>query len=135
MNVLLAIAHYYRPREDSIHSSTDPSQREQRAQAIREVILAWRGHFGVAGTLNVQRVAYELTEGPEHALDIVVLVHGDDHLLDEEFCKKYRVRLLKVVSDDTRMVPFGAWDLFADMRNGYDMFVYSEDDLRPVDGL
>jgi hypothetical protein len=134
MNVLVALAHYYRAEEDSGHSSTDPELREQRATAIRQVIQAWRGHFGVAATLNVQRVVYEATEGAEHSLDIVVLVRGDDHLLDEEFCAKHRVRLMKVVTDDPRMIPFAAWTMFSDMRNAYDMFVYSEDDLRPVDG-
>ena len=134
MNVLLALAHYYRAEEDSGHSSTDPARRAERAAAIRQVIQAWRGHYGMAATLNVQRMVYEATEGSEHNLDIVVLAHGEDHLLDEEFCKRHRVRLMKVVTDDPRMIPFGAWNLFSDMRNAYDMFVYSEDDLRPADG-
>lgn len=134
MNVLLAVAHYYRAKEDSSHTSTDPDRREIRAAAIRQVVQAWRGHLGMAATLNVQRPAYEATSGMEHGLDIVVLTHEDDHLLDQAFIEKHRVRLIKVKAQDPLMVPFGAWNLFADVRNNYDMFVYSEDDLRPADG-
>lgn len=134
MNVLLVVAHYYRAEENSTHTSTDPDRRELRAAAIRQLVQAWRGHLGVAANLNVQRPAYEAVAGMEHGLDIVVLTHEEDHLLDKAFCDQHRVRMIKVKADNPMMVPFAAWSVFADMRNAYDMFVYSEDDLRPADG-
>jgi hypothetical protein len=73
-------------------------------------------------------------QGPEHGLEIAVLVRGGDHLLEKAFCEKYKVRLVDVPVEDPRMLPFAARNLFADVRNTYDLFVYSEDDLRPADG-
>jgi len=134
MRVLLAIAHFFKAEPNSRHSSTDETRRERRAAGVRGVIEAWRGHLGGAKTLNVHQRAYQAVAGMEDELDIVVLVEGDNHLLDEEFCRAHRVRVIRVKTDDPRMIGFAARPLFADARNAYDMFVFSEDDLRPTDG-
>jgi hypothetical protein len=134
MKVLLAIAHFYRAKENASHSSEAPDAREERARAVRSVIEAWRGHLGPASILNVERKVFEPVAGAEDALDIVVLVSGEDHLLDAEFCARHRVKLVHVAVQNPRLLPFGAHRLFADQRHVYDMLVYSEDDLRPADG-
>lgn len=135
MKALLAIAHFYRAEENSTFSSTGQASRDDRAAGVRRVIEAWRGHYGDATVLNIGRKAYEPLAGAEQALDIVVLVRGDDHLLDADFCAQHRARIVSVSTDDPRMLPFAAHTLFADARQAYDMFVYSEEDLRPADGL
>jgi hypothetical protein len=135
MKALLAIAHYFRAEENSIHSSTDGAARDQRAAVVRRVIEAWRGHVGESSVISVHRKVFEPVAGSVPGLDIVVLVRGEDHLLDREFCERHKVRLVQVETTDPRMLPFAAHTLFADVRQAYDMFVYSEDDLRPADGL
>jgi hypothetical protein len=44
------------------------------------------------------------------------------------------VRLYDAKLDNPRMLGFTAHKLFADARNGYDVFAFSEDDLRPTGG-
>ncbi len=134
MKVLLAIAHFYRPADNPTHSSYDAAAREQRAQAVRSVVQAWRGHLGPCSILNVQKRAFEPVAGAADNLDIAVLVHGEDHLLDPQFCRAHGVRLVQVTAPNPKLLPFAAHRLFADLRNAYDMLVYSEDDLKPADG-
>jgi hypothetical protein len=65
-------------------------------------------------------------------LDIIVLVNGDNHLLDADYCRARGVRLYDAKLDNPRMLGFTAHRLFADARNIYDVFAFSEDDLRPT---
>ena len=132
MRILLAIAHFFRAEERSNHSSTDAHRRDQRAQVVRTVIDSWRGHFGQVATLNVATRSFERMNGAADHLDIVVLVNGEDHLLDPEFCRSRGVRLIDAKLKNPRMLGFSAHRLFANARHGYDMFVFSEDDLRPI---
>ncbi len=134
MKVLLAIAHYYRPVADPIYGSNDETLRETRSAIVRRTIEAWRGHLEEATVLNVARKRYEPTPAVVDQLDIAVLVRGDDHLLDPDYCRAQRLRMVKVVTDEPLLLPFAAHRLFADSRDRYDMFVYSEEDLRPPDG-
>ncbi len=66
-------------------------------------------------------------------LDIVVVTNGTDHLLDEEHAKARGVRHVKAQVDNPRMLGFAAHRLFAEARHAYDLFCYSEDDLRIAD--
>lgn len=131
MRILLAIAHFFRAEDASKHSSTDASRRERRAQAIRSVIDAWRGHFGPVASINHLQKTFESVKGVADQLDIVVLVNGSDHLLDADFCRTRGVRLFDAVLENPRMLGFSAPRLFADARDAYDIFTFSEDDLRP----
>ena len=134
MRILLTIAHFFRAEEGSNHSSTDAYRRDQRAAAIRSVIDAWRGHYGPVSTINVWQKRFEPIVGVADQLDIIVLVNGDNHLLDAEYCRARGVRLYDAKLDNPRMLGFTAHKLFADARNGYDVFAFSEDDLRPTGG-
>lgn len=132
MRILLTIAHFFRAEEGSNHSSTDAHRRDQRAQAIRSVIDAWRGHFGPVSIINVWKKKFEPVMGAVDSLDIIVLVNGDNHLLDADFCRSRGVRLYDAKLDNPRMLGFTAHKLFADASNAYDIFAFSEDDLRPT---
>jgi hypothetical protein len=132
MRILLAIAHFFRAEEGSNHSSTDAHRRDQRAQAVRNVIDSWRAHFGQVAYLNVATRSFEKMIGPADQLDIVMLVNGEDHLLDNEFCNTRGIRLYDAKLKNPRKLGFCAHRLFAKARNGYDVFVFSEDDLRPA---
>jgi hypothetical protein len=134
MKILLALAHYYRAEENSIHSSTSEAHRAERSAAIRNVIETWRGHLGPTSVLNVHQRRFDRVEPVEDQLDITVLLRGADHLLDRAYCDRLQVRPVQVKADDPRFIPFAAHRLFADHVDRYDMFIFSEDDLRPVDG-
>jgi hypothetical protein len=130
MRILLTIAHFFRAEEGSNHSSTDAHRRDQRAAAIRSVIDAWRGHYGPVYGINVWQKRFEPMIGVADQLDIIVLVNGDNHLLDADYCRSRGVRLYDAKLDNPRMLGFTAHKLFADARNLYDVFAFSEDDLR-----
>lgn len=133
MRVLLAIAHYFRAEEGSTHSSTDAHRREQRAAALRQAIDSWRGTLGATTVLNIEHRRFERIRGAVDGLNIVVLTNGSDHLLDEDHARARGVRHITVRLDDPRMLGFAARRLFAEARNAYDLFCYSEDDLRLTD--
>ncbi len=134
MRILLTIAHFFRAEEGSNHSSTDAHRRDQRATAIRAVIDSWRGHYGPVYGINVWQKRFEPMIGVADQLDIIVMVNGDNHLLDADYCRSRGVRLCDAKLDNPRMLGFTAHKLFADARNGYDVFAFSEDDLRPTGG-
>jgi hypothetical protein len=134
MRILLAIAHFFRAEEGSNHSSTDAHRRDQRAIAIRSVIDSWRGHYGAVSSINVWQKKFEPMVGVADQLDIIVLVNGENHLLDADYCKSRGVRLYDAKLENPRMLGFTAHKLFADARNVYDVFAFSEDDLRPSGG-
>jgi hypothetical protein len=134
MRILLTIAHFFRAEEGSNHSSTDAHRRDQRAAAIRSVIDAWRGHYGPVSAINVWQKRFEPMIGVADQLDIIVLVNGENHLLDADYCRARGVRLYDAKLDNPRMLGFTAHKLFADARNVYDVFAFSEDDLRPSGG-
>ena len=133
MRVLLAIVHYFKAEDGSRHSSTDAHRRDQRAAALRVAIDSWRGNLGATTTLNIEHKRFERIRGAVDGLDVVVLTNGTDHLLDEEHAKARGVRHVRVQVDNPRMLGFAARQLFADARNAYDLFCFSEDDLRIAD--
>ncbi|GGI99580.1 hypothetical protein [Neoroseomonas lacus] len=133
MRVLLALLHYFKGEADSRHSSTDERRREQRAAVLRRVIDSWRGTLGATTTLNIETKRFERMRGAVDGLDIVVVTNGTDHLLNEEHAKARGVRHVTAQVDNPRMLGFAAHRLFADMRHAYDLFCYSEDDLRIAD--
>lgn len=133
MRVLLAIIHYFRAEEASRHSSTDAHRRDQRAGVLRDVIDSWRGTFGATTTINIEHKRFERLRGAVDGLDIAVVTNGTDHLLDEEHAKLRGVRHMPAKVENPRMLGFAAQRLFADARNAYDLFCYSEDDLRVAD--
>jgi hypothetical protein len=61
-------------------------------------------------------------------------VNGENHLLDADYCRARGVRLYDAKLENPRMLGFTAHKLFADARNVYDVFAFSEDDLRPTGG-
>jgi hypothetical protein len=133
MRVLVAIVHFFRAEEGSTHSSTDAHRRDQRAAALRGVIDRWRGTFGPTTTLNIEHKRFERLRGSVDGLDIAVITNGTDHLLDEAHAKARGVRHVKVPVDNPRMLGFAAQRVFAEVRNAYDIFCQSEDDLRIAD--
>lgn len=134
MRVLVAVVHYFKAEEKPRHSSTDANRQAERAAAVRNVIDAWRGHVGPSSMMNVHPHRYERVRGPAAELDIAIITSGDDHLLDAEHANTSRLRVVRATVDNPRMLGFAAHKLFADNRHNYDLFVFSEDDLRPTDG-
>ncbi|MBP0465994.1 hypothetical protein J5Y09_18860 [Roseomonas sp. PWR1] len=133
MRVLLAIVHFFRAEDGSTHSSTDAHRRDQRASVLRQVIDSWRGTFGATTTINIEHKRFERLRGNVDGLDICVLTNGTDQLLDEDHAKARGVRHVRVQVDNPRMLGFATRRLFAEARNAYDLFCFSEDDLRVAD--
>jgi len=134
MRVLVTIVHFFRGTEPPRFTSEDASKRDERARVIRSVIDSWRGHVGQTSELNVHYGGFSKVPGMEDALDIAVVVNYGDHLLDADFCANRSVTMVDGQIENPRMLGFAAHRFFADHRNDYDMFVFSEDDLRISDG-
>ena len=132
MRVLVTLVHFFRAGENSRHSSTDVRRRELRAQVVRGVIGAYRGQFWPAQSLNVAARRYEPL-APRIAVDVVVLVAGEDHLLPPADAAALGVAVVDAKPADPRRLGFAAHRLMADQRGAYDLFCYSEDDLRVSD--
>ncbi len=133
MRVLLALVHYFKGEAETRHSSTDERRRDQRAAVLRRAIDSWRGNLGATTTLTIETKRFDRLRGTVDGLDICVITNGTDHLLDEDFARARGVRHVKVQVDNPRMLGFAVHRLFADTRNAYDLFCYSEDDLRIAD--
>lgn len=133
MRILLVIPHFFRAEAQSRHSSTDARRREQRAVAIRSLIGSYRGQFGPARSLHVAGRRYEPVRAAADTLDILVLTSGEDHLLPPADAERLGVRVMDARPADPRRLGFAAHAAMADLRHGYDLFCYSEDDLRVQD--
>ncbi len=129
---LLVIAHYFREETGGQYSSTSGEHRAQRRTAIERTLLAWRSLFSPCRYLHWRNRRYEVRRGSTR-LDIMVIVHQDNHLLDEQMLARYQVRPQRVDTESPRMLPFGAHKLIKLNAEAYDWFIYSEDDLLPHD--
>lgn len=134
MRALVVIAHYFKAEPTANYSSTDERQREARRNSIARVLLAWRAHFGESATLNVGHKKLELNAPVADSLDLVVIVNGDDHLLEDELLNRLGVVKIAFSLDQPRMLPFMAQRVMSDQKARYDLFVYSEEDVLPHDG-
>jgi hypothetical protein len=129
MKILLVLAHFYRAQEKSIYSSTDPRARDQRRRCLEEVLLDWRAHYGESATINIEHRKCEIASIGRFELDIRILIHGNDHLLDDGLLNSFSAKPINVELQDPRMLPFAAHRHMADQAQAYDWYVYSEDDL------
>ncbi|MBP7816991.1 MAG: hypothetical protein KA085_12745 [Phenylobacterium sp.] len=130
MRILVTIAHYFAAEANSQHGSTSERKRDDRQRAIEEVICAYRGQFGVSTTLHVGTKSFQPGVGSDDEIDIVVVTTGEKHLLTPEFCRRYGVKVAKLDLENPRMLGFSAQQVMAQQASKYDMFVFTEDDLR-----
>ena len=135
MKVMLAIAHYFRPNASGVHSSMSQAMRQVRRNAIRSVVLHWRALCESAYVIDIESRQFIPGVTPRIDLDIFILVHGSDHLLDREFIQKSQLKIVQVDAADPKMLPFGAHQLMAKNAHAYDWYMYSEDDLVVRDPL
>lgn len=133
MRALVVFAHYFRGEPSSNYSSTDERRREARRQLIARVLLSWRAQFGETASLNVEQKKFELLAPAVDALDLVVMVNRDDHLLDGALMQKLGVETIRLDLDQPRLLPFMAHRVMAERKTRYDWFIYSEEDLLPHD--
>lgn len=47
-------------------------------------------------------------------LDLVLLIHEDNHLIDDHIIKTYGLKIIKVKTDNPRMIPFAAQKVMGD---------------------
>ncbi|MES2723379.1 MAG: calcium-binding protein [Pseudomonadota bacterium] len=130
MRILVTIAHYFSAEANSRHGSTSERKRDDRQRAIEEVICAYRGQFGVSTTLHVGTKSFQPGVGSDDEIDIVAVTTGEKHLLTPDFCRRYGVKVAKLDLENPRMLGFSAQQIMAQQASKYDMFVFTEDDLR-----
>lgn len=135
MKVLVIISHYFKPEANGIYSSTNASLRDIRKQTLEEVLLFWRSHYDENSIINIEKKKFVINRSCVGQLDLVLLIHGDNHLIDDNLIKKYGLKIIKVKTDNPRMIPFAAQKVMAEFSNSYEWFVYSEDDLAIRDSL
>ncbi|MBR0654986.1 hypothetical protein [Plastoroseomonas arctica] len=133
MRILVAIAHFFRAEENSRHTSTDARRREQRAQIIRSVITTYRGQFGPTQVIDVATRRFVPVLASVDTLDIVLLTDRDNHLVPADEAARLGASLIDAKPADPRRLGFAAHRLMADLRDAYDLFCFSEDDLRVSD--
>ena len=133
MRILVALVHYFAGSDDRKHSSTDERQRASRKLVVSRVVEAYRGLFGRPATLEHASRSYHLGPGGDDQVDIAIVTMPERSLFDPAFCARHNATMIEVSPDNPRALGFHAHELFARMRHDYDLFVYSEDDLRPSD--
>lgn len=129
MRALLVFAHYFKAEEKSIYSSTNAAMQELRKKNLERVLLGWRGCFSESSVLDIEHKHFVPNGDMKCAMDIKILTHDDNHLLDAELMRRYGVQKVNVRANNPRFLPFAAHRLMADNEGKYDWFVYSEDDL------
>jgi len=133
MRVLVAIAHFFRAEENSRHASTNARLRDLRAQVVRSVVTTYRGQFGPVQAIDVAARRF-IPEPPSvDRIDVVLLTDGNNHLVPPEDAARLGVTVIDAKPADPRRLGFAAHRLMADQRDAYDLFCYSEDDLRVAD--
>jgi hypothetical protein len=133
MRALAVFAHYFKPEAKADYSSTNNDRRAARRASIERVLLGWRAHFGEPAILNVENRSFELAPSCIDALDLIIVVNRDDHLLDDALLERCGARKLVFDLEQPRHLPFMAQRVMAERKTRYDWFVYSEEDLLPHD--
>jgi hypothetical protein len=135
MKVLVIISHYFKSEVNGIYSSTNASLREIRKQTLEKVLLFWRSHYDENSIINIDKKKLVINRSCVDQLDLVLLIHEDNHLIDDNIIKTYGLKIIKVKTDNPRMIPFAAQKVMAELSNSYEWFIYSEDDLAIHDSL
>lgn len=135
MKVLVIISHYFKSEANGIYSSTNASLRDIRKQTLEKVLLFWRSHYDENSIINIDKKKLVINRSCVDQLDLVLLIHEDNHLIDDNIIKTYGLKTIKVKTDNPRMIPFAAQKVMAELSNSYEWFIYSEDDLAIHDSL
>jgi hypothetical protein len=133
MRILVAIVHYFRAEQAPKHASVDGTLTEKRRCRTQSVIEAYRGLFGRPATIDIATKRLQLGPGNGHDVDLAVVTVPGCSLLDPEFLGSHGVTRVEAEPDNPRMLGFHVHELFARLHSEYDLFVYTEDDLRPTD--
>ncbi len=133
MRVLVALVHYFRGEADPRHASTDGRLQAVRKRRVEMVVEAYRGLFGRPATIDIEGKRFQHGSGGGDRIDLAVVTVPGCSLLDADFLRRHGVVTIEAKPDDPRFLGFHAHELFARLRAEYDLFCYSEDDLRPVD--
>jgi hypothetical protein len=126
---LLVIAHYFKAEQNSIYSSTNLKLRDQRMTALESVVTSWVGLFEQSATINIEKKEFIFSPSPYGSLDIIILVHENNHLIRSSFANQKKFEVVQVKTSNPRLLPFAAHKVMAQRKEDYDWFFYSEDDL------
>ncbi len=133
MRILVAMVHYFAAEADPRHSSTDAARRDARTRIVETVVEGYRGLFGRPVTLDIASRCFQRGPGGGDGIDLALVAMPGCRLLSDDFCARHGVRVLEHRPENPRMLGFHAHELFAAEAHAYDLFVFTEDDLRPAD--
>lgn len=133
MRILLAIVHYFRAERNPSHASQDERLEAIRRQRVQAVIEAYRGLFGRPATIDIEGKRFQHGPGGGDTVDIALVTVPGCSLIEPAFLRRHDAHLIERQPENPKMLGFHAHELFARLRAEYDMFAYTEDDLRPDD--
>ena len=132
MRILVAIVHFF-GGTDPRHGSTDDRRRATRTRVVHEVVQAYRGLFGRPATLDIGSRSFQREPGGGDAVDIAIVTVPGHCLVDPAFCAAHNATIVEARPENPKMLGFHVHQLFAQLQSEYDLFVFTEDDLRPSD--
>lgn len=135
MRILVALVHYFAGEQNPRHSSTNAARRDERAGVVRATIDSYRGMFGPPAILDIAGPRFIAGVGTGDEIDIALITVPGCSLVDDDFCRARGVTKLEYRPQNPRMLGFYAHELFAELHSRYDMFAFTEDDLRVSDPM
>ncbi len=135
MRILFVIPHYFGAGSSS-YGSTDLSQRERRANSLRNCIVTLYQQFGGSQFLQMyDRQKRNVNQQTSNDLDVVVCVRGEDHLLDDLNLPEGSYRKHDSNIEDPRYLGYVCYDVFRECAGQYDWYCFLEDDIVIPDPL
>lgn len=135
---LIAIPHFFdrsgagNPRHDSARADS----AAKRARVLSQILWGLHERFGQPALLaqHTQQNCVAFIPPEAMQLDIMLLTHGDNHLLDQVSCPSSLYTRVNA-SGDPKWLGLGAHQLIAGNVGKYDWYGYLEDDLAIEDPL
>ncbi len=129
MRLLFVIPHYFGPGSAAFGSS-DIAHRDERAKALRACISSLHQQFGSRQNI----LLYDGSTLPANtqllcSVDVVICVHGQNHLLAELGLQEEMYRVYDSQVEDPRYLGYSCYDVLREACGSYDWYCFLEDDI------
>jgi hypothetical protein len=137
MRTLIVMPHFFKGTlETAVNRSTQAGAEAERLRALVASISSLHQALGGStyGLDHGQRTAWPMLPEKPHALDIVIVTTGEDHLV-HKLAPLQRMFRHQATAADPKMLGFEGHKLLREARGHYDYYGYVEDDVVIVDPL
>jgi hypothetical protein len=137
MRILIVMPHYFKGTlATAVNRSTQAGAEAERLRALVAAISSLHQALGSSsyGLDHGQRTAWPMTRDQPHALDIVIVTTGEDHLV-HKLAPLQRMFRHHATAADPKLLGFEGHKLMREARGHYDYYGYVEDDIVVVDPL